>query len=73
MSRVKLFINNRDSGVLLLAEQLRTAKIDYAAIPTSGPTVIWLDGRASYGITAVGYAVRWLVEHARDWNKKGDT
>jgi hypothetical protein len=57
MSRVKYFINSREPGATDLAEQMRQAGIDFSSLPTSGPLVLWIDGRACYGVTAVKYAV----------------
>lgn len=62
MCRVKYFINSREPGATELAEQMREAGIDFSSLPTSGPMTLWIDGRASYGPTAVKYAVDKLVE-----------
>ncbi len=62
MCRVKYFINRREPDAVALADQMRLAGIDFSSLPTSGPMMLWIDGRASYGPTAVRYAVRKLVE-----------
>ena len=64
MCRVKYFINGREPGAVDLAQQMREAGIDFSSLPTSGPMTLWVDGRASYGPTAVKYAVHKLVESA---------
>ncbi|MFW6107013.1 MAG: hypothetical protein ACOC8H_02530 [bacterium] len=66
MCRVKYFINAREPGAVLCADQMREAKIDFSSMPTSGPMTLWVDGRASYGPTAVRYAVQRLVEAANN-------
>jgi len=60
--RIKFFINRREDGMLELAEQMREVGIDFSTIPTSGPSVLWIDGRAMYGPTAVKYAVKYLIK-----------
>ena len=62
MSRVKYFINSRDPDATDMAEQMRQAGIDFSSIPTFGPLVLWIDGHAHYGVTAVKYAVHQLIE-----------
>lgn len=57
----RLFINERQQGSLDLEERLRKADVHFYVIPTSGPTTIWVDGYASYGVTAVGRIVDKLV------------
>lgn len=64
MCRVKYFINVREPEATSLADQMREARIDFSSMPTSGPMTLWVDGRASYGPTAVRYAVHRLVEFA---------
>lgn len=62
MCRVKYFINSREPGAVALAEQMRQASIDFSSLATSGPVALWIDGRASYGPTAVKYAVEKLMQ-----------
>lgn len=64
MCEVKYFINVREPEAALLAQQMREAEIDFSSLPTSGPMTLWVNGRASYGPTAVRYAVHKLVEAA---------
>lgn len=59
--RIKFWINRRQEGMPELAEQMREVSIDFSTIPTSGPSVLWIDGRAVYGPTAVKYAVKYLI------------
>lgn len=66
MHRVKYFINSREPGANDLAEQMRQAGIDFSSIATSGPVVLWIDGRACYGVTAVRYAIQRLIESTKD-------
>ena len=67
MSRIKYFINHREPNVIQLADQLRLANIDFASIPTSGCSTIWVDGRAGYGISAVEYAISQLVKNPKGY------
>jgi len=60
--KIKFFINHREPGMVDLAEKMRQLKIDFSSLATSGPSVLWLDGRAQYGITAVKHAVHKLIE-----------
>ena len=62
MCRVKYFINRREPDARDLAEQMRQVGIDFSSLPTFGPSVLWIDGRANYGPTAVKYAVGRLVK-----------
>lgn len=62
MSRVKYFINRREPGATDLAEQMRQAGIDFSSLSTYGPLVLWIDGHAHYGLTAVKHAVYQLLE-----------
>lgn len=62
MCKVKYFVNRREPDANALAEQLRSAGIEFSSVPTSGPMTLWVDGIASYGPTAVKYAVGKLVE-----------
>ncbi len=62
MSKVKYFINSREPGATDLANQMRQAGIDFSSLPTSGPLVLWIDGHACYGVTAVKYAVHQLIK-----------
>lgn len=64
MSIVKYFINRREPDAAQLAQQMREADIDFSSVPTSGPIAIWVNGKASYGPTAVKYIVRRLVEES---------
>lgn len=61
MARIKLFINSREPEIRELADKMRRFKIDFSSIPTSGPSVLWIDSRTCYGITAVKYAIRALL------------
>lgn len=65
MSRVKYFINIREPGATGLAEQMRKVGIDFSSLATFGPLVLWIDGRAYYGVNAVKHAVHKLVESAK--------
>ena len=65
MCRVKYFVNTEEPEAVSLAEQLRSAGIDFACVPTSGPLTLWIDGRALYGATAVRDAVKALVRPRR--------
>ena len=60
--KIKFFINHCEPGVVDLAEKMRKLKIDFSSIATSGPSVLWLDGQACYGITAVKHAIQKLIE-----------
>ena len=62
MCRVKYFINSREPEAVVLANRMREAAIDFCSLPTSGCMTLLVDGHASYGPTAVRYAVHRLVE-----------
>ena len=70
MSKIKYFINHREPNAIQLADQLRAADIDFASIPTSGCSTIWVDGRAGYGITAVDYTISQLVKNPQGYRYK---
>lgn len=70
MSRIKYFINHYEPGARDLAEQMRLANIDFASIPTSGCSTIWLDGRAAYGMTFVRYTILAILKHPKEYCRK---
>ncbi len=71
MCEVKYFINRREPEAQDLADQMRQAGIEFSSLPTSGPLTLRIDGRPSYGPTAVRYAVHKLVEISRTRSEAG--
>lgn len=68
MSKIKFFINERESGMTVLAEQMREVGIDFSSIPTFGPPILWVNDQANYGSTAVCRAVQNLIEKVKNKN-----
>jgi hypothetical protein len=56
MCRVKLFLNAGDPESAAIVSRLENANVQYFAVPTSGPSTIWVDGIASRGREALGIA-----------------
>lgn len=64
MKRIKFFVNSRESDGL--ADNMRKAGIVFSSISTSGPSVLWVDDRAHYGITAVKFAICYLIRERQN-------
>lgn len=71
MSEVKYFINRREPEAQDLADQMRQAGIDFSSLPTSGPLTLRINGRPSYGPTAVKHAIQKLVEISNTQSQAG--
>lgn len=70
MCRIKYFINRREPDAMALAQRMRESGIEFSSMPTSGPLMLWVDGRTSYGPTAVKYAIHQLVEPGETYQQQ---
>ncbi len=66
MGRIKLFLNFRQPESLDLQGHLQGAGVQFYSLPTSGPTTIWVDGRASHGLAATRRVVNALLAERRE-------
>ena len=71
MREVTYLVNRREPDAAPLADQMRTAGVDFCSVPTSGPLTLWVDGRASYGPMAVRRAVRLLIRTLKSHGHAG--